>query len=297
MMKSRNYLILFLLSLPLLGCGAVKERKVLSVPPAYTAAKTASFEDLIHLINDRYAGIEGMVVSKLDVEFTGGSVEEGYFEKYRKAKGLLVARRPDSIFVNILNPLTSSSVLVMASQHGHFQIWIPSRNQFVTGLTDMKSDESNPIYNVRPSHILEGILIDAVPQGQAYKYYVEESQDSAYKYYVMGVFSVTPGTSLLKLDRRIWIERSTMQIRRQQFFVDSEVKSDVTYNDPVEIDGKLISTVVKIDRPIDRYSIAFHLEPDSMQLNREVKDDAFVLEPPPGAEVIEVTGKQQENAR
>jgi outer membrane lipoprotein-sorting protein len=297
MMNSRSYLTLLLLSLPIFGCGAVKERQVLTVPPAYTAAKAASFEDLISLINGRYAGIERMVVSKLEVEFTGGSVEEGYFEKYRKAKGYLVARRPDAIFVNIVNPLTSSSVLVMASKDGRFQIWIPSRNQFVTGMTEIKADEDNPVYNVRPSHILEGILVDQVPQGQGYMYYVEESQDSEYKYYVMGVFSVSPGTSLLKLDRRIWIERSTMQIRRQQFFRDSEVESDVKYQNPVEIDGKLISTVVRINRPLDRYSIAFFLESESIQLNREVKDSAFVLDPPPGAERIEVTGAHQEDVR
>ena len=270
---------------------------MLTVPPAYTAAQAASFEDLNSLIIDSYAGIDRMVVSKLEVEFTGGSVEEGYFEKYRKAKGYLVARRPDAIFVNIVNPLTSSAVLVMASKDSRFQIWIPSRNQFVTGMTDIKADEDNPVYNVRPSHILEGVFVDPVPQGQGYMYYVEESQDAEYKYYVVGVFAVSPGTSLLKLDRRIWIERSAMQIRRQQLFRDSEVESEVTYRNPVEIDGRLISTVVRINRPLDRYSIAFFFEPESIQLNREVKDSAFVLDQPPGAERIELTGARQEDIR
>ena len=87
-----------------------------------------------------------MTVSKFEVEFTGGSIEDGYFEKYRTAKGYLVSRRPNSVFVNILNPLTSSSVLVMASHEELFQIWIPSRNQFVTGRADVERDEENPVY-------------------------------------------------------------------------------------------------------------------------------------------------------
>ena len=75
------------------------------------------------------------------------------------------------------------------------------------------------------------------------------------------------------------------------------MESDISYQNPVSVEGKLVSTIVSIDRPIDRYSIALFLEPDSIQLNREVKDSAFVLERPSGAELVEVTGARQENVQ
>lgn len=263
----------------------------MTAPPAYAAAKTASLNELIEIVNGRYAGVDSLTVSKLEVEFTGGSIEDGYFEKYRTAKGYLVAEAPSSVFVNILNPLTNSSVLVLASHDDEFQIWIPSRNQFVTGRTDVKTDEKNPVYNVRPLHIMEGILIEPVPIGNdEFKYYVEEDQDQTYKYYVLGVFRSVPGSPVLELQRKIWIERSTLQIRRQYLYSGSLLNSVVHYGRSVEVGGKLVSTRVEIDRPVERYRISFDFDPETVQLNRELKPESFALQIPAGAEVVEVKG-------
>jgi hypothetical protein len=99
------------------GCGAVKEKKVIVAPPAYAQAQTATTQELVALINERYSGVQSLTVRRCDVEFTGGSIDDGYLEKYRKANGLFIAQNPDSIFVNILNPLTNSTVVVMASRN------------------------------------------------------------------------------------------------------------------------------------------------------------------------------------
>ena len=283
----RKFQIL-LLVLFLSGCGAVKERKVITIPPAYRSAQTASLQQLIDLINTRYAGIHSLIVPRLTVEFTGRSMEEGYFEKYRKADGYLVAEEPDSVFLNILNPLTHSSVLVMASRAQHFEIWIPSRNQFVTGRTSLKSSEENPVYNVRPLHILQGILIEAVSDQPEFRYSLEEEQDEQYKYYVLDVFRTEENSQVLQLLRKIWIERSQLRLARQQTYQGPRLVSTVTYSDPVDVEGKLVSTRVNIDRPVDGYSIAFTFEANRLQLNRPVKEDAFKLQQPPGAEVIQV---------
>ena len=283
----RKFQILLLI-LFLSGCGAVKERKVITIPPAYRSAQTASLQQLIDLINTRYAGIHSLIVPRLTVEFTGRSMEEGYFEKYRKADGYLVAEEPDSVFLNILNPLTHSSVLVMASRAQHFEIWIPSRNQFVTGRTSLKSSEENPVYNVRPLHILQGILIEAVSDQPEFRYSLEEEQDEQYKYYVLDVFRTEENSQVLQLLRKIWIERSQLRLARQQTYQGPRLFSTVTYSDPVDVEGKLVSTRVNIDRPVDGYSIAFTFEANRLQLNRPVKEDAFKLQQPPGAEVIQV---------
>ena len=168
-----------------LGCGAVKEKRVVTAPPAYAAARTATTGDLISLINDQYANVESLTVRRCDVEFTGGSIDDGYLEKYRKANGLMIAQDPGAIFVNILNPLTNSTVVVMASRNEQFQIWIPSKNTFVTGRTNVTPEEDNPIYNVRPSHILEGVLVEPIPVDDPNsRYFVIEDQDDQFKYYL-----------------------------------------------------------------------------------------------------------------
>jgi hypothetical protein len=253
------------------GCGAVREKERVQAPETYLQAREASEAELMELINSGYAGIDSISVSRFDVEFTGGSLEDGYFEKYRKAGGYLVARRPGSIFVNILNPLTKSSVLTMASADNEFQIWIPSKNQYVTGSTDIEREEENPVYNARPSHFIQGIMMERIETGNpGLHYYIEEEDNGVFRYYVLVV------------------ERSALQVRRQQYFRDSRVESDIIYGPAVPLGGILVPTTVKIDRPLDRYSIDFEIDIESVRLNRELKPGVFMVPRPPGAELIRV---------
>jgi outer membrane lipoprotein-sorting protein len=278
-----------------LGCGAVKEKTVIATPPAYAQAKTAAIEELVTLVNERYSKVESITVRRCEVEFTGGSIDDGYLEKYRKANGLLIAQSPDSIFVNILNPLTNSTVVVMASNNEQFQIWIPSKNTFVTGRTDVTPEESNPVYNVRPSHIMEGILVEPIPLNDPkHRYFVVEDEDGKFRYYVLGVFELKENASDSNLLRRIWIERSTMQLKKQQYYEGAEVVSTITYDGTVELEGRLVNTQIKIQRPRDRYAIAFRLEPDNIKLDRELEPDAFKILQPAGAEVVVVDQQDSE---
>ena len=272
-----------------LGCGAVKEKKVMQPPPAYVQARTATTQELVDLINDRYSKVDSITVRKCKVEFTGGSVDDGYLEKYRKANGLLIAQNPESIFVNILNPLTNSTVVMMASKNEQFQIWIPSKNTFVTGRTDVTPEEDNPIYNVRPSHILEGILIDQIPMNDPkYRFYVAKDEDEQFRYYVLGVVELKKDSSVTNLLRRVWIERSTMRLKRQQYYRGDEVVSNITYRDAVNLDGLLVNTKISIERPVDRYAISFELQSDDITLGRELKPDDFEIRQPAGSEVVVV---------
>ena len=269
------------------GCGAVKEKKVVTAPPAYAAARTATAEELISLINDQYANVESLTVRRCDVEFTGGSIDDGYLEKYRKANGLMIAQDPGSVFVNILNPLTNSTVVVMASRNEQFQIWIPSKNTFVTGPTNVTPEEDNPIYNVRPSHILEGVFLEPIPiDDPDSRFFVIEDQDDRYKYYVIGVFELGSGTPDARLVRRLWIERSSLRLKKQQYFDGTEVVSTIDYDVPVEVQGRLVNTKVKIERPRDRYSIAFSMKADNIKLDRPLKAEAFEIQQPAGAEIV-----------
>jgi len=105
---------------------------------------------------------------------------------------------------------------------------------------------------------------------------------------VLDVFRTEENSQVLQLLRKIWIERSQLRLARQQTYQGPRLVSTVTYSDPVDVEGKLVSTRVNIDRPVDGYSIAFTFEANRLQLNRPVKEDAFKLQQPPGAEVIQV---------
>ncbi len=278
--------------LVLASCGAVKKRTTVQIPPAYAEAQVADLEELVELVNGRYAVAEALSVSSLKVEFTGGSVETGLVEEYRGAKGYLVARWPDSMYFNILNPLTSSTVVAMATAGETFQVWIPRENKYLTGRTDVELEEENPILNVRPHHLLKGILVERIPvDGVRYRSFLEETEDARFKYYVVGVIDLEGDTRSAQLVRKLWIERSAMRLVRQQYYESGALVSSIVYGGPTEIDGVLVNSDIGIERTRESYSIRLELAPEGVRINPPVREDAFDLPAPPGAERIVVEGK------
>jgi hypothetical protein len=147
----------------------------------------------------------------------------------------------------------------------------------------------NPVYNVRPTHIIDGIMIEPIQlEESSIRCHLEEEQDSQNKFYVIGVFRFREDSPYLELERKIWIERSQMALRRQQYYDDGKVISIASYSKPVPIGPKMISTGIKIERPIERYSISFIIESDGIRLDRELKADSFELKQPAGSELIRV---------
>ncbi|MFQ5929457.1 MAG: hypothetical protein ACE5MK_07145 [Acidobacteriota bacterium] len=279
--------------LVLIGCGgAVKRRTKVDTPPAYELAKTASLQDLVQLINERYAAIESLSVSSLKVDFVSGSVEKGYLEEYRSAKAYSVAKLPDSIFVNILNPLTNSTVITMAADGDNFQIWVPRENKYLIGKTSVKLEEENPIFNVRPHHLLQGILVERIPVDTVgYRYFLEETQDPRFKYYVVGVIELQGSWDTVQLVRKLWIERSTMYLTRQHYYDSGELISAISYTDSIEVNGMLVNSEIEIERKRENYRIRFELAKGTVKVNHPIKEGAFEVPRPPGAELVVVEEK------
>jgi len=147
----------------------------------------------------------------------------------------------------------------------------------------------NPVYNVRPTHIIDGIMIEPIRLDQpSIRCHLEEEQDSRYKYYVIGIFRFKEDSPFLEIERKIWIERSKMALRRQQYYEDGKVTSVVNYSNPVPVGQKIVSSNVAIERPIERYSISFAIESDGIRLDRKLKVDSFELKQPAGSELIQV---------
>lgn len=279
-----------LVMLILTACGgAVKRRVDIEVPESYQFSRTASLDELVELINSRYASVRTLSVSEIKVEFKSEFRERGHVEEYRSAAGYFVAQASGSIFVSILNPLTRSTLVAMASDGENFQMWIPRENKYLVGKTTVSVNAQNPLYNVRPHHLLNGIFVDTIPlDNPRYLFYPEETQDQEFKYYVIPVIDVGLDSGRVKLVRKVWIERSSMHLVRQQYFDGSELVSDVRYGQPIEVGGSLLNSEIEIERKREGYTIRFELAEDGIQVNKPVKEGTFQVPRPPGAVVQSV---------
>ena len=154
----------------------------------YSQAKSASLDELIDLINRRYAAVTVLSVSRLKFSSGRAPSKRVLLRNIAALAEYFVAQSPDSIYLNISNPLTHSTIVSMATAGGTFKIWVPRDNKFLIGSMDVKLKEENPIYNVQPYHLIPAVLVESLPvEDNRYRYFLEEDQDAAGKYYVVGI--------------------------------------------------------------------------------------------------------------
>ncbi len=281
------------------GKCSVKKTTVTAIPEAHRTAREASLGELVNLLNGRYAELDNLTFASLEVEFTGAAVEGGYIEedKYRRANGLMIAARPDSIYLNIKNPLTGSSVATMASQGEAFQIWIPRENKYFTGNTnvELEEEQKNALLSVRPNHLLNGLLIEPLDLDDAGQFVsMKEDEDSHFKYYVVSVWTRPDLRSRrIQLVRELWFERSRMRLVRQTYYRGLGIQSKIRYSDPADVSGKLVSSRIDIERPLENYTLRFELKPEGVRINRTLREGTFDIPRPPTAELVVVHGKSQ----
>ena len=278
-------LVLFLL--PLLGCGsAIKKRTQIEVPVGFQQVKEATLEELIQIINDNYTRLSNISVSDMEVEFQEGSIEEGYFERYRQARGYLIAKRPDFTYISIQNPLTRSTVITMAATEGNFEIWVPGENKYLMGKTNLKPNDKRPLYNVRPEHLHSALLIEPIPTGDpSIRHSLEEDLDSSSKYYVISVLEApAEGTQAASLKRKLWVERSHLSLVRQRYYDGGRLVSTIRYSNLVRVGSTIVPSGVEVERLEERYTIRLQYKHDAIAVDRKLKAGIFQIPFPPGAQ-------------
>lgn len=267
------------------GCRKVIKTKVrVEKAPVHRQVLHSTLPDLVQLVNSSYASAESLV-AKMSLELQGDLPDENYHERYRKTPAQLIARRPDSIRINVQNPLTRTTVVAMASSQSRFQIWAPVKNKFVTGSTDLERNHDDPVYNVRPEHVLPAILIEPLPVGSSAGIFLIEETDARSRYYLIHELD----SGKLGLKRRLWIERSKLELVRQDYYdTGGAVASSIRYTAPVAVGQAVVNTGIVLERPRDRYTLRLQLDPKSLKTGRPLEERHFVLPVPPGAEFIEL---------
>ncbi len=262
------------------------------MPAGIREAKTAGFEELIDLLHQRERGITSLSSNSLQITFTSGKIESGRLQEYRSAPGYLLLRRPDSIRVNIQNPITKTTILELVSVGDDFSLWYPRDNKFYTGKNSAREFdlEGSPTFTVRPVHMFQALMPEALgAAAQNSRVALEEDQDPGARYYVLSLYETLAGPALYPA-RKLWIDRAGFAVTRQQSYGERGALAGIVhYSNLSPVDGILLPLTVRMDRPADGYSLDMHFK--SWRLNPDLPDNAFVMTPPAGAQVVHLKEK------
>ncbi len=270
------------------GC-FVKHTVYVPVSAKMLAAKTATLPELVESLSRQSEKIQSLSSSTLKVSFTSGKTESGKLQAYHSAPGYILLKRPDSIRLNVQNPITKTSLLELLSVGDPFSLWWPRDNKFFTGKNSTREFDltGHPDFTARASHIFEAIIPQKIPT-EAPDHYVamEEDQDAVTKYYVLSEY-VKLGPGILRPVRKLWIDRSDLAVSRQQSYDESgRMASSIKYGRMHQVGELLLPLSIRIERPLDGYTL--DLEFADWRLNPDLPANAFVLKPPPGAQIVEL---------
>jgi outer membrane lipoprotein-sorting protein len=286
------------------GCGGGAVKKAIKVAPeAKPIIRDASRDDLLEKYNEFARGIKS-VNATVELKPIAGSKYSGVIEEYHEVKAFLFAERPAEIRMIGQAPVIGKTIFDMASDGETFRVSIPSKNKFLVGAVALERTSDKPIENLRPHHLLDALLWPEVRKEESVLF--EEFNDDTARYYVLTVLRGGYRTESL---RKIWFDRSDLQISRLQTFGPKGVLlSDVHVSDwePLPADQEhpaaslpdgisKFPRAIRIERPHDDYRL--DLQITKVTLNEDLPQDRFKLEQPAGSDLVRVGETAEDKPR
>jgi outer membrane lipoprotein-sorting protein len=286
------------------GCGGPAIKKTTTLPPSSKrVVRDATPEELLEKYNEMARGVKS-VNSTVDLKPTAGSKYSGVIEEYHEVKAFLLAQRPEQIRMIGQAPIVGTTIFDMASDGQTFRVYLPSKTKFIVGSVAAERSSTKPIENLRPQHLLDALLWPEVREEEGVLF--EEFDDDVARYYVL---TVLRGGYRIEILRKIWFDRSDLQVSRLQTFGPKGILlSDVHVSDwqpvvgdqehPAPATQGSITTFprqIRIERPHDDYRL--DLQIIKLTLNEDLPADRFKLDQPPSTELVRVGENSEEKPR
>ncbi len=290
--------VILLAVLPLAGC-LFRSRKV-EQPITNVQLKTATQQELIEYINTQAARIQSMQAT-VDIDTTVGGVKKGKVTDYQEIRGYVLARKPAMLRMIGLMPIVRNKAFDMVSDGQWFKLWIPSKNRFVIGRNDVETNPTQTLGNLRPQHIYDALLLRRIdPQNEIAVMENEtelvtdaKSHKASRAEYVIDVIHKEEHGWVLS--RKIVFSRTDLLPHRQLLYdAAGNVSTNALYWNYKEENGIEFPWQIEIARPQEEYDITLNIV--KLELNQPLPDDKFILEQPPGAEVVHLDKPEAHSA-
>ncbi|MGA8266386.1 MAG: hypothetical protein WB787_01415 [Candidatus Acidiferrales bacterium] len=274
------------------GC-AVRVSKKTAVPAAETRkAFDATQAELVAKYNRQAKAIQSLNAT-VKLNATAGSQYSGVVEQYHEVNGFILAQRPASIRVIGQAPVVNKNIFDMVSDGETFQIFIPSKNRFLTGPAKFEKLSEKPIENLRPQHLVDALFWSEIHEDAPVLF--EESNDNGKREYILTVLHGTRRDTNFEIERKIRFDRTDLSVAEIENFGDGgKLDSAVRYADWQPAGDAQFARDIRVQRPHDDYEL--DIQVTKLAVNESIAAERFHLAQPAGAELVEV-GKQEKESK
>ena len=279
------------LFLPLLlaGCSLFPTTRKLPVPKAPAITQTATPEQLVARLNERWAEISTLT-AKVEFQASVAKSKEGVATDYPSIEGHILLRKPADL--RVLGRYFGVLAFDMTSDGKNFSLSVPTKNKFIKGSNSLKKKSLNTWENLRPGFFVDALLVRGLDPDDLYSRVIDSEtlEDAARKHlfivpeYILSISRRKPATQQLIPVRVVTFRRDNL-LPYQQDIYDSEgnLETQVTYSAYQDFEGNQYPSLVIIRRPIEEIQIV--LTVDDVHENQPLADDQFLVKPADGAKV------------
>jgi hypothetical protein len=264
--------------------------------------RNASQDELIAAINQQAEKIQSLQAT-VDIDTSVGGAKKGQVTDYKEIRGYVLARRPAMLHMIGLLPIVRTTAFDMVSDGREFKLWIPPKNRFVIGSDEVENrNPDHPMENIRPKDIYEALLIPPIDKETEIPV-LENSLEILHDpkghrvlredYELIIIRKKSENEAVLS--RKIVFSRIDMQPHHQYIYDDhGNLVTDASYAYYKEYDGVVFPSRIEISRPQEEYDITLNIL--KLEINKQLRDDQFALEQPPGAVVVHLDRPQSSAA-
>jgi hypothetical protein len=226
-----------------------------------------------------------------------GGAKKGKVTEYKEIRGYVLARKPAMLRMIGLLPIIRNTAFDMVSDGQEFKVSIPPKNRFVIGRNDLVTHNAQqPLENLRPQIIYDALLLREIDEPKEFAVFKNDTQPTVEKghrfeqpIYVIDV--IAQHDNQRWLSREITFSRINLLPERQLIYDETgTVVTDVHYREYKDYNAVLFPSIIQIYRPEEEYDITLHMV--KLEMNLPLAADKFLLEKPPGAQVIRLDQQQ-----
>jgi hypothetical protein len=274
-----------------MGCASHSRRPRVTLSTA--ALNTATLQDLVGRVNSSSALINTLNAT-VDIQASTGGARVGKITEYQEIRGYILARKPGWLRMVGLFPVLRNRAFDMVSDGFRFKLSIPSKNRFIVGSNEIAQPSQQPLENLRPQHIYDSLLLRpidpesdiAVLEQENRTITIPNSKTTVVQpEYVLDI--VSRGVKGWFLSRKLYFSRTDLEPYRQVVFdQNGSIATDARYEDFQNYEGVEFPSHIRIRRPQEQYSVDLSIL--KLTANSALTDEQFVLNQPPGAEVVQL---------
>jgi hypothetical protein len=292
--RLRASILLFIL-LPLTGC-LLGRTHVVETRTSTAVLREATLQQLVDTINASASRLQTLNAT-VEIDSSIGGQKKGQVTENPEITGYLLLSKPNLLRLIGLVPVVRNRAFDMVSNGKDFKLSIPSKSIFVIGSDQVITPAREPLYNIRPQHILDALLLKEVdPQNDIAvlengietvkdpKTHKDADQDD----YV--IIIISKDDHGYYLSRKIVFSRVDLQPERQLIYDrQAHLVTDARYANFKDYNGTLFPSRIELERPVEEYAISLTIT--KLALNDKVEGGQFDLPQPPAYQLLNLDDK------